>query len=199
MSETTRRDALRQLAFGGAAAATAPLWVDDLLALAEQHGAHRAAAPQAAAGWTPKVLNARQNELVIALAELIIPATDTPGATDAKVNQYIDEVLAAAKPADREKFLQGLEWVDIRSERRFNRRFVNAGPENQVALLTDLSKATDPLPDDKPGVEFFRAIKGMTVTGYYTSEAGILQEIGHEEGAFFAEFKGCTHKEHGGA
>lgn len=197
MSTTTRREALRQLAMGGAAAVTAPLWVDNLLAIAEQHGAHRAAAGQAAAAaWTPKVLDPRQNEMVIALAELIIPATDTPGATDARVNRYIDEVLADATPADRSRFLQGLEWVDMRSERRFNRRFVNAPPDQQIALLTDLSTATDPLPDDTPGVEFFRAIKGMTVTGYYTSEAGILQEIGHEEGAFFAEFKGCTHKEH---
>jgi hypothetical protein len=198
MPGTTRREALRHLAVGGAAAATAPLWVDNLLALAEQHGAHRAAAAQAAASaaWTPKVFNTRQNELVIALAELIIPATDTPGATDAKVNQYIDGVLADAAPGDRDRFLHGLEWVDMRSERRFNRRFVNAPPDQQIMLLTDLSQSSDPMPDDKPGVEFFRAIKGMTVTGYYSSEVGILQEIGHEEGAFFAEFKGCTHKEH---
>jgi hypothetical protein len=195
---TTRREALRQMAAGGAAVVTAPLWVDNLLAIAEQHGAHRAAAPQAApVAWAPKVLNARQNELVIALAELIIPATDTPGATDARVNQYIDDVLADATPADRNRFLQGLEWVDIRSERRFNRRFVNADPEHQIVLLKDLSTATTPLPDDKVGVEFFRAIKGMTVTGYYTSQVGILQEIGHEDVAFFAAFTGCTHKEHG--
>ena len=41
----------------------------------------------------------RQNELVITLTELIIPQTDTPGAKAAKVNEYIDMVLADANPA----------------------------------------------------------------------------------------------------
>ena len=44
--------------------------------------------------------------------------------------------------------------------------------DQQVAVLTTLSTATDPTPAVKPGVDFFKAIKSMTVTGYYTSEIG---------------------------
>src|SRR5919107_708127 len=116
-SELTRRQALRHLATGGAAVVAAPLWVDNLLAIANQHAAHRQTSPEAPAGtWTPKVFDPRQNELVITLTELIIPQTDTPGAKAAKVNEYIDTVLADAKPEDREKFLQGLAWIDTRSD-----------------------------------------------------------------------------------
>src|SRR5690349_10841862 len=97
----TRREALRHIAFSGAAVVSAPGWVEHLLAIADQHAAHRrttrAAAP---AAWAPKVLNAHQNELVTTVSELIIPATDTPGATAAQVNRYIDDVVADAKPAD---------------------------------------------------------------------------------------------------
>src|SRR5215217_3877886 len=111
-SELTRRQALGHLARGTAAAVTAPLWVENLLAVAEQHAAQRPSPEAAAGAWKPKVFNAAQNELVITLTELIIPETKTPGAKTAKVNEYIDMVLAEANPELREKFLQGLAWGD---------------------------------------------------------------------------------------
>jgi Gluconate 2-dehydrogenase subunit 3 len=196
-SDLTRRQALRHLATGTAAAATAPLWVENLLALGEKHAAHRQSPEAAGRAWKPKVFSAAQNEQVITLTELIIPQTDTPGAKAAKVNEYIDTVLAEAQPADREKFLQGLAWIDTRSEDRFRARFVDAPPAQQVELLTGLSVATAPTPDDARGVEFFQALKGLTVTGFYTSEPGLLQDIGDDGQVFFTEFKGCEHKEHG--
>ena len=195
--ELTRRQALRHLATGTAAAVAAPLWVDNLLALADEHAAHRQSPGAGAGAWTPNVLNPRQNELVITLTELLIPQTDTPGAKAAKVNEYIDTVLADAKPEDRDKFLQGLAWIDTRSEDRFRSSFVNTPPPQQIELLTALSTATTPAPVDLPGVEFFQALKGMTVTGFYTSELGLLQDIGDDGQMFFTEFKGCEHKEHG--
>jgi hypothetical protein len=196
-SELTRRQALRHVVTGTAAAVSAPLWVDNLLALADQHAAHRPSPENAAGAWTPKVLTPRQNELVIALAELVIPQTDTPGAKAAKVNEYIDTVLADATPEDRDRFLQGLAWIDTRSDARFRAPFVNAPPAQQIELLTTLSNATAPAAPDLPGVEFFQALKGMTITGFYTSEAGLLQEIGDDPQLFLTEFKGCEHKEHG--
>jgi hypothetical protein len=195
-SRLTRRQALRQLATGTAAAVSAPLWVDNLLALADQHAAHRPS-PEANGVWAPKVFNPRQNELVITVTELIIPETDTPGAKAAKVNEYIDMVLAVATPEDRDKFLQGLAWIDTRSTETYHSPFVNAPPPQQIDLLTTLSTATTPSPADGPGVEFFQALKGMTITGFYTSEPGLLQDIGDDGQMFFAEFKGCEHKEHG--
>jgi hypothetical protein len=197
-SELNRREALRRIALGGAAAATAPLWVENLLAIADQHAAHRTAQSGAkSAAFVPKALDAHQNQTVIALAELIIPATDTPGATAAKVNEYVDGVLADASLEDRAKFTDGLAWLDGRSRQRYGAEFVKAPSPQQTELLTALSTADSPGPDDAPGVEFFRAIKGMTITGYYTSEIGIREEIGDSGQMFFTEFKGCTHPEHG--
>lgn len=196
-SELTRRQALRHLATGGAAAVTAPLWVEDLLALADEHAAHRPSPEARAGAWTPRVFDPGQNELVITLTELIIPQTETPGAKAAKVNEYIDAVLADAKPEDRSKFLQGLAWIDARSQERFQSRFLTAQPPQQIELLTTLSTATTTTPADMAGVEFFQALKGMTITGFYTSEAGLLQDIGDDGQVFFTEFKGCQHKEHG--
>jgi gluconate 2-dehydrogenase gamma chain len=193
----TRRDALRKIAVGSAAAATSAFWVDTLAAAAGQHAAHYQAAA-AAARWTPKALTAAQNRTVVALAELIIPQTETAGAAKANVNQFIDAVLAEASPDDRQKFLDGLAWVDARSTRDAGAPFADTAPPQQTALLTALSTNTTPAPDDTAGVEFFKAIKSLTVTGYYTSEVGLREEMNDDGNLFFAEYKGCTHPEHRG-
>ena len=190
-----RRDALRRIAVGGAAAVTAPMWVDALASAAAQHAVHYQATRPAAGTWKAKVLSPAQNEAVVAVAELIIPQTDTAGATKARVNEFIDAVLADAKVEDRQKFLEGLAWLDARSTRDAGAPFVKATPAQQTALLTSISGKTV-AEADRPGGAFFAAIKSMTVTGYYTSEIGMREEMGDTGNLFFTEFKGCTHPQH---
>src|SRR5262249_40540870 len=162
----SRRNALKKMAVGGAAAATSVFWVDSLAAAAEQQAPHHHAAVAAATGpWKPKVLTAEQNGTVVALAEIIIPKTDTPGAAEAKVNQFVDSVLASAPTDDRQKFIDGLGWLDAHVTESHGTTFLKAPPETQLAVVTELSKAEP----GTPGGDFFRAIKSLTVTGYYTS------------------------------
>jgi hypothetical protein len=186
-----RREALRRLAVGGAAAAALPSWVESLSALALDHAhthGQRAATAKTAAAWKPKVLTPHQNSTVITVSELIIPQTDTPGAKAANVNRIIDAVLAEGQEGDRKKFLAGLTALDERSKTEFGKPFADATAEQQTGLLTKLSTP--------PVDEFFEAIKSMTIIGYYTSEVGMRQEIGDDGTLFFAEFKGCEHPEH---
>jgi hypothetical protein len=196
-----RREALRRLAVGGAAAAALPSWVETLSAFALDH-AHthgQRAAAKTAAAWKPKVLTPHQNSTVITLSELIIPQTDTPGAKAANVNRFIDGVLSEASATDRAKFLSGLTALDERAKQDFGKPFVDATADQQTAILTGLS-ALQGKGDakDHEGVEFFEAIKSMTIIGYYTSEVGMRQEMGDDGTLFFAEFKGCEHPEHRG-
>jgi hypothetical protein len=197
-----RRQALRKLAAGGLGAATAPLWSQRLTGLAvaraDAHTHAAAAASAAAASWTPKVFDAHQNETVVTISELIIPQTETPGAKAAKVNEFIDLVLSDAQPAERKEFFRGLLWMDTRSQELFGANFVSATPEQQTALLTIVSSPSNKSTGDQIGREFFDAIKGLTITGYYTSEIGIRQELGEDGNLFFAEFPGCTHPQHKG-
>lgn len=193
-----RRDALRRLGTAAVGAATSAIWVQSLTALAREQ-AHAHAAGQTAAAvsnWTPTILSARQNELVVALSELIIPETDTPGAKAAHVNRFIDAVLAEAAPGDRDSFIRGLTWIDDRSRALFGKSFGEASPADQTALLTRLSAEGNPDREDRIGTDFFQAIKSMTIDGYYTSEIGLRQELGDSGQLFLAEFQGCNHPEH---
>jgi gluconate 2-dehydrogenase gamma chain len=197
MTELNRRSALKRIAVGSAAAVTAPLWVEALVSAAGQHAAHYQQAAAKAAAWVPKVLSPAQNQAVIALSEAIIPQTDTAGAAKAGVNQFIDAVIADASAGDRQKFLDGLTWIDARSQRDAGAPFARASAEQQTALLSAHSTTT-PSPQDAPGVEFFTAVKSLTITGYYTSEVGMREEMGDTGQMFFIEYPGCTQAEHKG-
>ena len=199
MALYNRRAALRRLTAGAVGAATSPIWVESLSAFARQQAhAHTADGVIAAQDWTPRVLSARQNDAVVTLTELIIPETGTPGAKAARVNRFIDAVLHEAEPANREAFLRGLAWIDERSRALFGKEFVGATAAEQTALLTRLSNAGSQAADDRAGVEFFQAIKSMTIDGYYTTEIGLGQELGDTGQLFLARFAGCDHPEHQG-
>jgi hypothetical protein len=132
------------------------------------------------------------------LSELIIPETETPGARAALVDRFIDEVLKDATATDRKRFIDGLAWLDRRSRTLFARNFVSSTTAQQTELLTRLSPAEGVSPEAVTGIAFFQAIKSMTITGYYTTEIGLQQELGDDGRLVLATFEGCTHPEHQG-
>ena len=198
-SETrvNRREALRTLTAGTVGIATLPQWVESLIAQAraEAH-AHVADSVLAGQSWTPAVLTAPQNDAIIALTELIIPETDTPGAKAALVNRFVDRVLANGPATERDEFLKGLTWLDGRCRARFGRDLVAASSADLTALLTPLSEEGGHQAVDAAGVAFFHALKSMTINGYYTSEIGLRQELGEDGRMVLPAFEGCTHPEH---
>ena len=137
-----------------------------------------------------------QNASVIEISELIIPQTDTAGARAAEVNRFIDTVLEDAPLAERESFIGGLAWIDRRSRELSGADFIETPPPAQEALLTVISSRENAAPADREGVEFFEAIKRLTVTGYYTSEAGLREELDDDGTQYFSEKPGCAHPEH---
>ncbi len=120
--------------------------------------------------WTPQVLDAHQNETVIVLTELIIPATDTPGAKAARVNRYVDLFLRDGDAAQREQFLDGLNWLDGYTIREHGHPFVNCSAQQQTATLRQLQDGIG------VGHQFFKDTKSLTAKIYYATEIG-YQEL----------------------
>jgi hypothetical protein len=140
------------------------------------------------ATWKPKVLSAAQNEVVVTLSELIIPATDTPGAKAALVNRYLDLLLAETEPEGRERFLSGLRWLDEFASKEYGAVFVKLPQAIQIEVLEKLD--TEEAPAE--GARFFREVKGHTVRIYYQTEIGWkeLNKRGVPRGF------GCSHEAH---
>ncbi len=190
-----RREALKNMSLVFTAASSLPAFagLSAEAVFAQGEALHKHAAEKS--GSTKKsqllVLDAHQNETVATLCELIIPQASTPGARAAKVNEFIDTYLSSLTPSARLEFLEGLQWVDLRSQELFGQNFVRATAEQQNDLLTRLSVIQSI--EAVEGQNFFKQIKSLTVFGYYTSKVGIEDELKFEG---WIEYRGCTHPEH---
>src|SRR6202171_5635022 len=119
-----RREALKVLMAGG----VLPVLSSDLFAFFQE--------AQPKPGYALRTLNPHQNETVVAMIDQIIPATETPGAKGARVNEFIDVILTEwATEEERRNFLDGLAGVDEQSNTLFGKNFVQASTAQQVALL----------------------------------------------------------------
>jgi len=195
-----RRKALKKIALGAGATAAFPiLGQSDARpnALSCCGGIVSGARAPAGPNWKPLFFDPHQNETVIALTDLIIPETDTPGAKAALVNRTIDLFLNDEEVDTQRQFLEGLAWIDGRSLRQYGKPFVDLPREQQTALLESLANPENRNPEDQPGVRFFEDIKDWTLFGYYTSEIGLEQELQYGGDAYHESFPGaCTHPEH---
>ncbi len=142
-------------------------------------------AAQSSAGWTPAVLDDHQNRTVVALTDLIIPETDTPGAKAVNTNRFIDLLLKDGDQPVRERFLAGLASLDAQSMRASGHPFVSCSRDQQTALLEKMDRARDP---------FFNLAKNITARIYYSTQAG-FREL-NKGGRVPASF-GCAHPNHG--
>ena len=122
-------------------------------------------ASEGALGWTPQFLSPTQGELVSQIVEAIIPRTDTPGAVDVGVPQFVDVMLQKYLPeAQQQQFTQGLELVDSESNAAHQKSFTELTAEEQDAVLRKMATSGG------TGQEFFAGIRQMTMLGYYTSK-----------------------------
>ncbi|HLI34360.1 MAG TPA: gluconate 2-dehydrogenase subunit 3 family protein [Terriglobia bacterium] len=195
-----RRQALKKIALGAGATAVFPI-LEQPEARADAPACCGGAASevQAAAdlNWKPLFFDPHQNETVIALTDLIIPETDTPGAKAALANRAIDLFLHDEEPDAQRQFLEGLAWIDGRALDRYGKPFVGLTREQQTALLEPLADPENKNPEDQPGVRFFEDIKDWTLFGYYTSQIGLEQELQYGGDTYHESFPGaCTHPEH---
>jgi gluconate 2-dehydrogenase gamma chain len=178
-----RREVLKLLAAGAAI----PAFSVDLKAFFQE------AQAQVGSGYKLRTLSPQQNAMVVTMTGLIIPTTDTPGAKEARVNEFIDVILTEwATDTERQDFLNGLAGVDRQSNALFGKNFVDASPEQQSTLLRSMDDAAmqarpphherhgNTVPEERDKQlqgNFWDVFKGITLHGYYTSEIGFTQEL----------------------
>jgi len=165
-----RREALKQVAFlmGGAVSAYSILGI-------EKGYCADASAPQTS------VFNASQMQLVSRVAEIIIPRTDTPGATDVGVPGFIDRMLGNVYPkTDRERYFAGLAEFEAAAKSDF----ASLQPAQQVEWVRKFHDAAVAEErrrprgaNDHPQRPFILMTKELTLLGFFTSQVGATQVL----------------------
>ena len=164
--------------------------------------------------YRPLFFSPSQYELIEHLAELIIPADDTPGARQAGVGEFIDFMVANRVPISgsahqdsptdsamafgselQRQWLEGLAWIDAHCTYEFGHDFLNCGVAQRTALLTALAYKARYTPATEAGREFFQLLRDYTVTGYYTSRVG-MESLGFPGlRSSWDRPPGCPHKD----
>ena len=190
-AKLTRRAMLGKTATAAVAAAGVQDWVfsmgsDGNIIKAQSRGK----------AWKSDFFSRKEIEQVEMLCETIIPKTDTAGAREARVHEYIDLLYSVDTRANQSAFRDGLKWLDKRCKKLYKTNIVKSTPDTLHTLLEPVSDLHDSHAQDlKPGVELFRNLKSKTITGYYTSKEGRVQELGLPEHTMMTTFNGCTHSD----
>ena len=155
MPQTTRRQALVTLAAG----------------LSVRSGSAQGA-------YEPVTFSEEEFDLLGAVVDMILPASDTPGAREVGVHAMIDEDLS-----ERSDHLGTLRngLATLRSE-----GFADMAVTQRTAVLTSFEDGSG---ENK---EFFETVKGLTIDAYYSTEIGLVQELGYQGNTYLDEFPGCT-------
>jgi gluconate 2-dehydrogenase gamma chain len=134
-------------------------------------GLHRAclAAVDLDAAPANRVLDDAEREILNAIADLILPATDTPGALDAGVPQFVELILSDwHTAAERQPVLEGLAALDADCRTRWGTGFAGCTHAAQTEALAAAA-----------GSEMFGLVKTLVVNGYITSEVGATSQPGY--------------------
>jgi hypothetical protein len=134
-----------------------------------------------------KQLIARKS-LIAELAETIIPRTDTPGAKDAKVEDYIIKIITDCTDVKNQNiFINGLADVEDYSRDKFDKSFQKCSIGEKTQVLQHFEKKSHSFNGLVGKVEgkflgepFFTQLKKLTVTGYCTSEPGATQGLAYD-------------------
>jgi hypothetical protein len=126
-----RREVLRYTALGSGTAVFAPLLSSILSGCGKS-------AIESADNYQPVAFTPAQMELVKDVANTILPATDTPSATDVNVHIVIDEIVGKTySEEDKKVYLDGFsaleKWLEIKGYRDLT-------AEEKETMLTELEK-----------------------------------------------------------
>jgi hypothetical protein len=135
----------------------------------------------------PGFLTPSEHELVGDLAEQIIPQTDTPGAREAGVADYVNMLLEHfSDDTTREEVRNQLgelqDWIVDHGANNLS----ELGEAQTAGLMMALDQQAFPTPGAAPAglkglpggqTPLLRRIKPWTVAGYYTSQEGATREL----------------------
>ncbi len=200
-----RRDLLRATLLAGAASALGPAF-----SFAQAVSSNLTPAARGEDGstfltdpnWKALFFNDHQNETLIALSDVIIPVTDTPGAKEALVNRFLDLLLSAQPVEFQKQFVDALAFIDSESQKQFGKDFRALVLDDQIWLLTpwayarqashwtERSEARNQPPDF--GQQHFERLKALIAMAYYESEIG-QKELGWDGEFTHGPYEGCEH------
>lgn len=149
--------------------------------------------PAWASGWNQtQIINSTMkmsigSEALLAdLVDTLIPTTDTKGAKDLGVHQFIQKMMTDCyEKKAQDNFEKKLSEIDPLSMTLFGKNFADIDTNQRLSLLQSMAQSTD-----KETVGFYKTLRGLTMQGYTSSEYYMTKFTDYEMAP--ARFYGCV-------
>lgn len=133
--------------------------------------------------FKPEFLSQDEASIVSEIAEIIIPKTDTPGAKEAGVPAFIDQMLKEVySEEDQKRFTDGLHAFDQEAKDAYGDAFLDLDAEQQAEFVRKKHDEAIEAPPSASGGErpFIMRMKELTMLGFFTSEPGATQVLQYD-------------------
>jgi hypothetical protein len=116
------------------------------------------------------------------VAETILPATNTPGAKEAKVGEFMTVMVNDCYEEDNQIiFMEGMKALQFKDAKaKIGKSFMEASAEERHQLLVTLDAEAKEYQKNKKAdspTHYFSMIKELTLTGFFTSEVGATKVL----------------------
>ncbi len=123
--------------------------------------------------FNERFFNEHELNTIEVLCNHILPASETAGsAVDAGVPDFI-AFIVLDMPYLQTRLRGGIMWLDGFSRKEHGDVFTRISSPEQAAVLDQLAYLGQITPTTEQGGRFFREIRNLILTGYYTSEIGV--------------------------
>ncbi len=127
------------------------------------------------------------------VGETIIPATDTPGAKEAKIGEFMHTIVRDCyEPENQQIFIAGMGKLNNASKQKNGKYYLESTPAERKSLLMDLDKEQKEYTAKKKPTDpahYFRMMKELTVWGFFSSEPGATKALRYI--AVPGKYEGC--------
>ncbi len=127
------------------------------------------------------------SNLISELVDVIIPPTETPGAKEAKVHEYILSYMEdCSSMKEYNNFLNGLNDLQESCESTYNNTFENCTADQKNKIIESLDNNHDSksllskINNKLQGRSFFDILKTLTIEGYCSSELGATMHLEYQ-------------------
>lgn len=131
---------------------------------------------------TPKISFSKDDiSFLNEIAETILPATNTPGAKEAKVGEFMTVIVNDCyETKDQAAFMEGMKKLNEASTKASGKTFMQASVEQRHNLLVALDKEAAAFQKTKKPDEtkhYFTMLKELTLWGFFSSELGATKAL----------------------
>lgn len=121
-----------------------------------------------------KFFNDHELSTIAVLCDIILPKTTTSNsATEEGVEEFI-EFIVKDLPYQKVPVRGGIMWLDSYSNRLYKNEFIKCSEIEQFYICDQIAYPERTAPELKQGEKFFSTMRNLTMTGYFTSKAGLM-------------------------